>query len=106
MIQKTAAFQTSDGKTFADISEAQRHEIGLILPLGIQSRSSLENAVASLPMISRDEAIDCIVENAVKIVDILTTTESSRVRSRKANGGTRKRKQQPAPTPEHSNADK
>lgn len=87
MITKTAAFQTSDNKTHATLADAQKHEVLLLLSgsTGQATGFSVENCV------------DLIMAHKEKLVDILTTTASSKVRARKVNGGTKKRKATPDP---------
>lgn len=65
---------TSDGKGFQTLEEAKRHELSTLLNV---------EPVA---------VIDAIIKNADKVVDILTTTENSRSKARRVNGGTKKRK--------------
>lgn len=78
MITKTAAFQTSDQKTHATLEEAQQHELEILLtPAGFDEET---------PKICQQ-----LVQVADKVVDILTTTATSKPRARKVNGGTKKR---------------
>lgn len=90
MIKYTKAFTTSNGKTFSKLSDAQAEELGLLL-------TEIPNQIgAEVDLISR------IIANSDKVVDILTTTESSRPAARKVNGGkkTRKPKAATEATPE------
>lgn len=75
MIQKKPCYTTDDGKVFASLEEAQRHEIIVLLKVD-------ENLH---PM------IDEIMANAPKIIDILTTTATSKPKARKVNGGRKPR---------------
>ena len=78
-ISFTKAF-VANGKTFASLEEAQQAEIeALFLDQG-------DN------IISADGIALLILANADKIIDVLTTTESSRPAARRVNGGTKKRK--------------
>lgn len=85
MITKTAAFQTSDNKTHAILADAQKHEVLLLL----------SGSTGQATGLSVENCVDLIMTHKDKLVDILTTTASSKVRARKVNGGTKKRK--PAP---------
>lgn len=76
MITRTNAFQTSDNKTHASLEEAQKHELEL---LWAQSTDTPD-----MP--------SWVLANQAKIIDILTTTATSKVRARKVNGATKKRK--------------
>jgi len=83
MILKINAYQTSTGKACSTLEEAQIEEITTILTgLGGRERSA-EGAgnIATL-----------IVEEKERILDILTTTTSSKPRARKINGGRKTRK--------------
>lgn len=94
MIEFTKAFKTSDLETHASLEAAQRHELVNIF-LGQQlPASDTERCAAEL-------AADTVLENAEVIVDILTTTATSKPKARKINGGTKKRtpKQVPSPAP-------
>lgn len=85
MITFTKAFLTSDERTFSTVEEAQRHEIALLLRF---DESDLENA----------PILNSIMDSAEKIVDILTTTVSSKPKARKCNGGKKTRKPTTEPT--------
>lgn len=66
MITPTKAFQTSDGQTFADIEGAQGQELKLLLtPCGDCSA-----------------AISILVVQREKVIDILSTTATSKPRAR------------------------
>lgn len=85
MITRTASFATSDGQTFIELEGAQGHELSLLL-------QSCGDCTA---------AISLIVSQRDKVIDILSTTPTSKPRARKINGGTKKRKA--ATTPELPN---
>lgn len=88
VIEFTKAFKASDGNAYFTIQEAQGAELEQLfrtLPAAIDA-ADLSAEVASF-----------VVENSDKIVDILTTTESSRPKARKANGGTKKRQSKSTP---------
>lgn len=80
MITKASSFKTEDGQIHASIENAQKHEIAL-LTIGYKEKHP------------DDEIIICewVFENRDKLIDILTTKATSKVRARKVNGGTKKR---------------
>lgn len=89
MIEFTRAYKTSDGRAHTSLAEAQKHEIVEIL-LGFQlptSDAAEQNA--------KDTA-EIIVEHAEQIVDILTTTATSKPKARRINGGKKTRTPKPA----------
>ena len=89
MITRTQSYQTSDGKTFAELSEAQAHEINIVFESNLVGASE-------------------IVRHSKQIVDILTTGPNSRPPARAVNGGRKPRKAKanpvPAPAPTESPA--
>lgn len=74
MIEFTKSYRVGD-KVFATIEEAQAEEISILLNIGVGS-----------------DQIAMILKHRDALVDILTTTKSSRPRGRKSNGATKKRK--------------
>lgn len=76
MITRCAAFATSDQQTFAELDAAIGHELALIF----------DDEPGSA------KAVETILKNRDKIVDLLTTTATSKSRARKVNGGTKKRR--------------
>ena len=92
MIEFTKAFKTTDGETHASLEEAKRHELvniflGQQLPESDQAKQDADNAAQT------------VLDAADKIVDILTTTATSKPRARKINGGSKPRKPKTPPTP-------
>lgn len=88
MITTAKAFVTSDQKTHATLEDAQKHELAILLraqagPQAAESGFTLANLV------------DLVMGCREKVLDVLTTTASSKVRARKVNGGTKKRKTTP-----------
>ena len=81
MITKTAAFQTSDNKTHATLEDAQLHALEMLL--GGEGG---------------DKCARTVIAYADQVVDILTTTATSKPRARKVNGGTKKRTKSAAGT--------
>lgn len=81
MIEFTKAFKAGDGKMYSSLLGAQEAEIRYLLEVDEDFHSDHDDLFAHW-----------IVENQEKIVDILTTTENSRPKARKANGGTKTRK--------------
>lgn len=97
-IQFTKAYVAA-GNTYATLKEAQIAEITALVD------SLREGAKASGLDISMEEIANVIVENAEKVVDVLTTTEKSRPTARRVNGGRKPRKakagqQEQSPTAE------
>ena len=80
MITRTQSYQTSDGKTFAELSEAQAHEINIVFESNLVGASE-------------------IVRHSKQIVDILTTGPNSRPSARAVNGGRKPRKAKANPVP-------
>ena len=79
MIERTASFKTSDGDIFGTVQEAQIHELKLLLD--------------SAPI---DTIPARLVKESEKVIDILTTTSTSKARARSINGGKKSRKPKPA----------
>lgn len=82
MIEKTQSYKASSGEVFEHLSDAQRHEIELILKGGDPKKVCDETAI--------DVVAKLIVEQKDAVIDILTTGPRSHVKARKANGATRK----------------
>lgn len=82
MIEFTKAFKCSDGTTVATLEDAQRHELELLF----KNESEQAARIATL-----------LMENSEKVVDVLTTSATSKPRARKINGGTKTRKAKPTP---------
>ena len=84
MITRTQSYQTSDGMTYAELADAQAHEIEILFAG------------------NNPTAVE-IVSNSKQIIDILTTGPNSRPSARAVNGGRKPRKakanQLPAPAP-------
>jgi hypothetical protein len=72
MIEFTKAFKISSGETFATVEEAQ----------------GMELAILGLP----DESVQMILKHKGVVIDILTTTATSKPKARRIHGGTKKRK--------------
>lgn len=81
MITKALAFQTSDGQTHSGLGLAQQHEVEIL--------ANSKWTGQELPNVK--DLSKWIVEHGDKLVDILTTKPTSKVRARKINGGTKKR---------------
>lgn len=91
MITKVNAYQSSDGTAHSSLEEAQKSEI----------KSLFKNEEGYEDSDALNDIVDAIILNAEAIVDILTTTPTSKPKARKVNGGTKKRKKgdQPLPLP-------
>ncbi len=81
MIEKVVAYKSSDGKTFGTIEEVQAHELSLLFKIEDFGGAPVVDRVASAILRDKD-----------KIVDILTTTATSKPTARKINGGKKARK--------------
>jgi hypothetical protein len=77
MITRTQAYSTSDGRTHATLEDAQREEITAL-------------ADPKKAYNYREMAL-WIFENREKLVDILTTTPTSKTKARRINGGKKNR---------------
>jgi hypothetical protein len=77
MIQFTKSYKTTDGQVFGSIESAQEHEIFVALSLSTNP---------SGPTIAK-----MILDKKDVLVDILTTTASSKPKARSINGGKKKR---------------
>lgn len=86
MITKVNAYQSSDGTAHSSLEEAQKAEIKALFKREERANTS-EWLEPSLEYIA-----DLLVENAGQVVDILTTTPTSKPKARKVNGGTKRRK--------------
>lgn len=78
MITRTQAYVTSDNQTFADLNAAIGHELGIVLNIDAEA------------------VIQALLTNRDKVIDLLTTTPSSKAKARRVNGGTKKRTPKPA----------
>lgn len=70
---------TSNEKVFETLADAQQEELAVILCGGGEPSETLKTFCQKM------------VQNADKIVDVLSTTPTSKPRARKVNGGTKKR---------------
>ena len=95
MIEFTKAYKTKDGQTHASLEDAKKHELRLLFgsaPMGQDLDQQQHAAVIN-------NAVACVLNHANAVVDILTTTTSSKPRARKVNGGSRRRADKPAEAP-------
>lgn len=80
MIERTQAFKTSNNKNFDTLEAAQQEELAIILSDG--NGLSYEAAInLCAKLVSAKE----------KVLDILSTTPTSKPRARAINGGRKKR---------------
>lgn len=77
MIERTNAFKVGD-QSFLTLANAQKYE--------------LEKLLKDTSFTSGEMVAGWIVEQKVKILDILTTTSASKPKARKINGGAKPRK--------------
>lgn len=81
MLTKSPAWRASDGKAYFTLEEGQTAELAGLFS-HVEGKSQSEDLDV--------EYAKFIVQNKAKIMDILTTSETSRPAARKANGATRK----------------
>ena len=83
MIEFTKSYKTSDGKLVETIEAAKQHELALVLAkiLGEDGKVSEEY----------EKLAQVLLKNKDAIMDVLTTTKSSKPKARAINGGTKKR---------------
>lgn len=77
MIERTNAFKVGT-QGFLTLEDAQKYELRQLIPNPASAGADL--------------TIDWIISNKNKILDILTTTPSSKTKARKINGGKKSRK--------------
>lgn len=73
---------TTSGKHFTELKDAQEQELATLLNVEVSAVTK------------------ALVENAESVLDILSTTQTSKVRARKIHGGTKTRKPKPTAQPE------
>lgn len=80
MIERTNAFKVGD-KSFLTLADAQKHELQTL----ISSQQYPDGFTVG-------DVVEWVASNKSKILDILTTTATSKPKARKINGGTKVRK--------------
>lgn len=88
MIEFAKSYKASDGKCYGTLREAQVVEICAIL----DDVHFIETQVLQ-------KTAEMLVDAKEAVVDVLTTTDTSRPRARRVNGGSKKRKPAPTVTP-------
>lgn len=86
MITFTKSYKTEDGSIFGTIEEAQKYELRCLVE-GHPVMQSVE-----LPKDWGKTIATIIMDNRDVVLDILTTTPTSKPAARKINGGSKKRK--------------
>lgn len=89
MIEFTNAFKASNGLIYDTLEGAQAQEMTAVI---------IDSGVAVDPSACAEIALR-IVKSKDKVLDILTTTKTSRPKARKINGGKKARKTNPEVTP-------
>ncbi len=87
-MNKVKAWQTTDGQTFTTLAAAQGNELISIL-------CGIDNTSTEVPPITdklKSVISQHLIENAEKVVNILTLKDGSHPKARKAAGATRKKK--------------
>jgi len=91
--KQKALFYFVGDRSFKSLADAQKFDLAKLVP-----DCSPEFEVCNEPRVRADKIADWLLKNSVQIVDILTTTPTSRAKARKNNGATRKRRSiTPAP---------
>lgn len=82
MIEFIKSFAVSDGRVFANIKQAQQEEILLVIfKDSAQDATDVQRSIA-----------EQLVVHAEQIVDILSTTPTSKLKARALHGGRKPRK--------------
>lgn len=102
MISRLTAFADSKGNTYGTLEAAQKAELALRFKDGDETAPNSPWSI--------DEIVSRIIDDKDKIIDILTTTPTSKVKARKINGATKTRapkkhvaEQFPLPMPSEDN---
>lgn len=82
MIERTNAFKVGD-KSFLTLADAQKYEL-------------VELAKQNDGIVQPENVANWLLANKDKVLDILTTTSTSKPKARRINGGTKMRKVNPA----------
>lgn len=86
MIEFAKSYKASDGKCYGTLREAQVVEISKLM-------KELPNSATS------NEIAERLLDEKDAVIDILTTTDTSRPKARRINGGSKKRKTAPTVAP-------
>lgn len=91
MIEFTKSYKVGD-KVFATLEEAQRAELVALIDLdgdpGMLDAAKAESGESGVAELIVNE----LIKQRDKVIDILSTTATSKPRARRINGGTKKRK--------------
>lgn len=74
-------------KFFKTLLEAQKHDLMEIVKAGMPANENLSPEQCKEWELVQDDVVNLMVNYATPIVDILTTTPTSRAKARKNNGG-------------------
>jgi uncharacterized protein (DUF488 family) len=77
MIEFTKSYKTADGQVFGSIEDAQIHEIEVLFEKN--------------PFETPADAAKIVLKNKTILIDVLTTTPSSKPKARTTHGGTKNR---------------
>ena len=77
MIEFTKSYKTADGQVFGSIEDAQLHEVAHIFEKN--------------PFTTAKEAAAIVLKNKTILIDVLTTTPTSKPKARATHGGTKSR---------------
>jgi hypothetical protein len=85
-IEFARSYKASDGKCYGTIREAQHAELEELLYPSADRGGDLDY----------QKVVTLILDKKDQVLDILTTTDASRPKARKVNGGSKPRKKAPA----------
>lgn len=90
MITRATSFKTEDGECFHSLDEAQAHELATTL---VTAMGAVADENGTFRVTDRGLVIaKALVEDRKRVIDILTTTETSLVKARAINGGRKPRR--------------
>jgi hypothetical protein len=89
MITRATSFKTDDGECFHSLDDAQAHELATIIgsAMGVCNENGDYCVTDGGLVIAK-----ALVEDRKRVIDILTTTETSLVKARAINGGRKPRR--------------
>ena len=87
MIERVNSYRTTDGSLYNTVEQAQQHELERLLEEALKTTDTEKDSETILTPISK-----FFRDNSEQVIDVLTTTNSSRPAARKLHGGSKKRK--------------
>lgn len=92
-------FYEVGGQFFKSLEDAQKADLAALVP-----DASPVLGMCDDPKLRRAEIVEFILANSTAIVDILTTTPTSRLKARKSHGAVRKPRTPKTQTPKEGSA--